>query len=341
MIIPCPACAQPVSHISDATNPYRRATTTPGGQVTYSDPPPPPIADLDPVPMAYTVDPCGCRVTQDWAAAFAAETLRRQGGLPPLPVVDMTPAQRQKRLDRLQDQLTRLYKARSTLPLMPSQVEAVDAWVVIVADQMQRLYPPPAADTKPGQPVYRAADGTLSPVPAYDGQLPAGLVTTPPAKSAFCGLFGKRKPAAPPPDTSHMAAVKLAVKTANPRDLPTELLKRLHEYGVTEKGAALRLLDGLTPRKPGCGLPTLELLTRFSGIQANLSRFIAGTEDMTLDTAKYVSAFVDLIDVVTDSPAEVPSPVPEPPATPAISAEQAERSARRRRTIRKLRPDPP
>lgn len=218
----CPNCGQPVTGIAGAKTLYQVDVREGPGKSHKADVPDCPVAWPWPVPVVFVVDPCGCRVTQDWASAFSAELSSRIAGRPPKPLALPTAAQTQKRIDQLTDKLSQLYSVQAN-PVTVERKRAADYWSVIVADQIQRLVPgghnTPRADTplnsevvtwanansfaKPpdqavpvmpaiggGSPVYRMSNGTVSSVPAYPGQEPCGIAQGPPGP--------KTKP--PPPE---------------------------------------------------------------------------------------------------------------------------------------------
>ncbi len=139
----CPSCGQPASGIAGAKQLYLLDVQETGGKSHKGDVPPCPVPGFPgPPPHVYSVEPCSCRVSQEWAGAFSAELQSRLAGGKPRAVVDMTAKQREKKLAHLEGVLADLY-AVSANPDKTAQKEAADYWAVIVADQIQRLCPGP------------------------------------------------------------------------------------------------------------------------------------------------------------------------------------------------------
>jgi len=204
--IPCPSCGVPVAALRDAVQPYRLSNAR--------DIPPCPVADLPLPPADYVLDPCGCRVDHYWAGAYTAERTHRAGGGESRPVEGLLPAEREARVAFYSRKLSELYvlqiqQTQAAGPVDQAAKDAVDYWVVVVADQIMRLCPgehnrtpqphrplsqtvrdwmhrqeltdpsvPPAGR---GVAVYPHQDGTLRPSPAHVGQRPLTTVTAPPA----------------------------------------------------------------------------------------------------------------------------------------------------------------
>lgn len=139
----CPCCGQPASGISGAAQLYLLDVPETNGKTHKGDVPPCPVPGFPgPPPHVYSVEPCACRVSQEWAGSFSAELQSRLAGGTPKAVQDMTTKQREKKLAHLESVLSDLY-AVSGSPANTSQKEAADYWAVIVADQIQRLCPGP------------------------------------------------------------------------------------------------------------------------------------------------------------------------------------------------------
>lgn len=226
----CPSCGELASGIGGGKQLYQVDIAESAGKSHRGDVPPCPIEGMSTPIMCYNVEPCGCRVNQEWAGAFNAELNRRLSGQKPCDVVDMTPKQRAAKITTLENRLSLLYSIQANTAMNTQGREAADYWIVIVADQLQRLCPgvhntkptviplgakvanwasinnftqpdvvpaktPPCwpmpsgvsfeagldkaasdAEVVFGTLVYRKADGTLSPNPAYQGQLAFGTV---------------------------------------------------------------------------------------------------------------------------------------------------------------------
>lgn len=217
----CPCCGEVAADIAGATQLYQIDVAEGGGKSHKADIPPCPVSGLNLPAMAYTVEPCGCRVSSDWAGGFSRELLSRANGGTPKPLVDLSDKQRAEKIAHYGDRLKALY-ALQAVANPPETKAAVDYWIVVCADQLQRLAPsghnrkPPAkpleakvadwADkngftTPPeptpvqeGVPVYRQANGTVGTTPTYAGQEPCGFTTAPAApKFDFAPVGGEEQ----------------------------------------------------------------------------------------------------------------------------------------------------
>ncbi len=195
----CPCCGQRAVDLAGATQIYRVDVKEAGGKSHKGDVPPCPLSSLIHPPMFYTVEPCGCRVSQEWAGAFSAELQSRMDGQPPKAVVDMTQKQRDAKLAVLEGQLSKLYALQAVSTGQAK--EGIDYWIVIVADQIQRLCPGPH-NMKPSQPltpkVANWAEANSLKIPpdadaAFNAHA-AGLLST----ESLMNIFGM-KPAAESP----------------------------------------------------------------------------------------------------------------------------------------------
>lgn len=126
----CPNCRKLATHVT-------------GSKKTYEYPTIPGVSlhgiDFEPTRFSYTLN-CGCRVTQEWAAALQAELNSRREGNAPKAVVDMTLHQRRDRLAQLTKDLTRLYEAMNKTT-DADVAKAVEYRVIAITDQMMRLFP--------------------------------------------------------------------------------------------------------------------------------------------------------------------------------------------------------
>lgn len=208
----CPSCGQLVTDIVGATQLYQIDVKETGGKSHKGDPPPCPVSGLELPPALFTTEPCGCRVFHDWAGGFQAEMQSRLAGNPAKAIKAMSQKDRDKLLAHYQNKMSALMSLQAA-PSTAEQKEAIDYWLVICADQMQRLCPgahnkkplpktltPKVADWAAGKglhdpqvcfvednptpidngtPLYRMGDGTVSPYPAYAGQEPCGIAQGP------------------------------------------------------------------------------------------------------------------------------------------------------------------
>lgn len=172
----CPCCGQSASDIAGAKQLYQVDIKESSGKSHKGDVPPCPVSGLDVPAMVYSVEPCGCRVSAEWAGAFSAELHSRVSGNKPKAVVDMTAKQREAKLAFLTGKLSELYSLQTVCASTNAPREAVDYWIVIVADQMQRLVPSPLN-----------MDPTKMPIsPKVEKWAKDGGFATPP-KAAFVG----------------------------------------------------------------------------------------------------------------------------------------------------------
>lgn len=137
----CPNCGGRALALKEAHLLYARDVSEAGGKSHKEDMPACPVRPgvLMPV-LGYSVDPCGCKVSQEWASNHARELQRRLEGLAPGEVMDMSAAQRQVKMRSLENLLTRLYCYQVDVKDVERK-KAADYWIVAVVDQMQRTVP--------------------------------------------------------------------------------------------------------------------------------------------------------------------------------------------------------
>lgn len=138
----CPSCDQVAYDVAAAVNPYTRTLKDTGGKSYQGSVPKWPLSSPEPPTQFYCVEPCGCRVDHIWAGLFRLELNRRMEGGKLMPVKQVGPQALAHRLKRLEDDLAALYSMSSHI-LTGEQREAVDYWIVIVADLIQRTCPGP------------------------------------------------------------------------------------------------------------------------------------------------------------------------------------------------------
>lgn len=153
----CPSCGEPAAGIAGASQLYQISVAEGGGKSHKANVPPCPVGGLEHPLMVYSVEPCGCRVNAEWAGAFTAELNSRISGNAPKAVNGLSEKAKAKRLTFLEEKLSALYCLQNELDavVLPgpdgtqwlpftdtaTTKEAVDYWIVIVADQIQRLCP--------------------------------------------------------------------------------------------------------------------------------------------------------------------------------------------------------
>jgi len=136
----CPNCDEICGGVSPVGETYTIRVREREGKSHEASIPPCPVSGFETHPITYTAEPCGCRVTHMWASAFATELRRREENQQPKPVVDMTDRQRTERLRFLERKLAELYSLQISATT-GHRKEAVDYWIVVVADQIQRTCP--------------------------------------------------------------------------------------------------------------------------------------------------------------------------------------------------------
>jgi hypothetical protein len=138
----CPSCGQVAYDVAAAVNPYTRTLKDTSGKSYQGSVPKWPLASKEPPTQFYCIEPCGCRVDHIWAGFFQLEVNSRLEGGTPRPVTQVGPKALAHRLKLLEDDLAKLYSL-SSHKLPPEEREAVDYWIVIVADLIQRTCPGP------------------------------------------------------------------------------------------------------------------------------------------------------------------------------------------------------
>jgi len=131
--ITCPSCCQRVRCLDGGKEAY----PLPNGQIDIDSGSP--MIEQIPV-LTYTLNPCGCRVNQEWAAAFTVELTSRKAGKEPQAVVDMSLEARAKKQKYLQDGIAKLYSARDKAET-PKEKQSLEYNLVIMTDQLMRLVP--------------------------------------------------------------------------------------------------------------------------------------------------------------------------------------------------------
>lgn len=157
----CPDCGGVCSGIAAAEPQY---------QIPPVEGPASAVVDGDPPRYLYSLEPCGCRVSQEWAAAWQAERNRRLAGQKPGPIVDMTPEQRKERARALEDRISKLYSLVATAP---GSREAAEYLLVVYTDQLVRLHPGahnkvPKVALSEKVRKWAADRGYHTPLPEYD-----------------------------------------------------------------------------------------------------------------------------------------------------------------------------
>ena len=129
----CPNCGQVCSGIAGAKPQY---------EIPQTNAPCLPLGDntVEPPRMLYSLEPCGCKASQEWAAAFSVELNRRLEGADPRPIVDMTEKERQARVASLEQRISKLYSAQAKATIKEHK-EAIEYRLVILTDQLMRLLP--------------------------------------------------------------------------------------------------------------------------------------------------------------------------------------------------------
>lgn len=139
-LISCPNCSSQVSGLAGAKQLYQRDIPETGGKTHQGDIPKCPVPGFEMPIMFYTVEPCNCKVSSEWAGAFQAELTSRLTGNPARLVTALTEAQRYQHTDRLEKVLTKLYTLQTGV-VTDEEKKNVDYWIVVVVDQIMRINP--------------------------------------------------------------------------------------------------------------------------------------------------------------------------------------------------------
>lgn len=129
----CPSCGQVCFGIAGAQPQYEVPQTNAG----YL-----PLGDnfAEPPRMLYNLEPCGCRASQEWAAALTAELNHRLEGGSPRQVVDMTETERQEKVLQLEKRISKLYSAQEKA-ISQEHKDSIQYRLVVLTDQLMRLVP--------------------------------------------------------------------------------------------------------------------------------------------------------------------------------------------------------
>ena len=128
----CPNCGQPVSGFINAVQQYK----TPPAVTSTADCPFPELLQR----MSYTLEPCSCRVTPEWAAEFTNELNRRMAGETPLPICDLTTTQRHQQVKKIEAQISDLYSRLDKAATTEAKAR-IQYYLVLAVDYLMRLTP--------------------------------------------------------------------------------------------------------------------------------------------------------------------------------------------------------
>lgn len=123
----CPNCGQPVVELASAAESYPIPAKYRGSQGTW-------------LGFTYSLDPCGCRVDGEWAAAFGQEKYQRLNGKPPLALPVVTPQARQNKIDKLTETISSLHSVRAKATT-PDDRKRAEYLIVATVDRLMRLAP--------------------------------------------------------------------------------------------------------------------------------------------------------------------------------------------------------
>jgi hypothetical protein len=123
----CPCCAGKVTGVGAGGEAY---------------PLPDVIGGRDPVPYrSHRLEPCGCRVSEEWAVAYRFELEWRKDGNPPQAVVDVTPMQRRQLVEAVEERLCDAYSLRDKART-PEDAAYAQYLLSAYTDRLMRLSPP-------------------------------------------------------------------------------------------------------------------------------------------------------------------------------------------------------
>ena len=369
--IACPNCGNNVTGIESIKPAYLRTLTDEFGKVKQDRAMPPcPVPGFETEIQFCTVSPCGCRVSIAWAGAFSQEWAARNSGKSPKPVVAYTPEALTRENQRLIDALTKLYTMQATAE--GQQKIDVDYWVVVVADQIQRLHPgqhnisatPRSLDTAVQH--WASKNGHTMPTDPVD---PFGLKPTPDdysdaypmppqfknrstdqadAVSYAMGLYsmpGMTPPMIPPVHRGTEGAAKIRMPDKPVQlEIPDTVIAQVigvidHYNNSDEVVGVLNLMITQGGRTP-TGAARLEAL---SALRRHLVSYQSSGTNLHPNAYYFVTTLLSYVDLSHPGTKAIPVMKPKPAgpkmAAAVIGPQPVDKLARKRRTIRRLNAD--
>lgn len=385
--IACPNCARDVTQISSVEPAYLRNLTDEfGTQKKDRTMPPCPVPGFESEILFCAVSPCGCRVSSAWAGAFMAERTKRLAGNAPKPVVAYTPQDLERVSTKLTDALAKLYTLQATAE--GQQKTTVDYWVVIIADQIQRLHPgrhniaatPQSLDpavrnwanarghTMPTDPVDPFE---LNPVPVAGDEYGADYPMPPQFRNsrndsadalayatmaasqlgqlnglvAMPGIAPPHIPPRIPPvirGTEGAARIRMPEKPTQielPESVIAQVIGVIDHHGTRDEvvGVLNLMLEQGGKRQDGAG--RLELL---SLLRRHLVQYQSAGTELHANAYYFVTTLLSYVDLSHPGTKAVPVMKPKPfgkTKLPVTTVPEVDKLARKRRTIRRLKPD--
>ena len=142
--ITCPNCNSLCYGLKDACEMLPPVHPTKFNQLPTTAPSK--IEDVGPVVLTWRVSPCGCQVSQEWVSAYAKELTNRKLGHPAQVVVAMTSEELAAKKQRLERDITQLYKAvefDAEHGAGPTVVRKHERDLVVKVDELMKLCPGP------------------------------------------------------------------------------------------------------------------------------------------------------------------------------------------------------
>lgn len=370
--IACPNCGRTVDNIKAGTPAYLRSFTDPEFGTLKKDRtlPPCPVSGFDAEILFMTAEPCGCRVHNEWAGAFAAERSHRKMGLPPKLVTGPSPQQIAKENQKLTDALAKLYglQAEAEGP----QKLAVDYWIVVVGDQLQRLHPGQhniAASPRSLESEVRnwaSENGHTMPTDPVD---PFGLNPHPgkaetweygskypmPKRYKQAGQSDQADAAAyaalssslmlPPPagqpGTPMMRRPAPAVQVALPDTVIAQVIGVIDHHGSSDVVAGV--ID-LMLEQGGRSVTAAARLEAMTVLRRHLVKYQSNGGELHPNAYYFVTTLLSYVDLEHPGTKAIPVLKPKPagkklPGPASTQEKPVDKLARKKRTIRRLNPD--
>jgi hypothetical protein len=363
----CPSCGRHVFGIVGATGIHQTDVKETGGKTHKGDIPPCPVKGPVLPAMHYSVGPCGCKVSQEWAGDFAAEQNNRLRGGKPRAVVGLTEERRLLEVEQLTDMLTRLYKHQASLyPADVGRMKVCAYWIKVVADRIQTLCPGthnslPAAGKVPTQ---GASYANASAPPPGEVSKDFGYGANYPMPKKTAGSRVKAhpddavdksstrwpghdkpkvaiEPAAAPRQLNFFGATPeeqagflagVVSKSGTAPVWPVDLVNKIYDAIPFNEGLFYSLLKQVTR-----SIDTLTLVQEMSTLRKDMCRFLdAGGGPLLVHTVDFLSAVCNHVSVekLPGTSTKVPGVKPEAAVRTPASDEPPCRHVKKRRTIR-------
>lgn len=176
----CPSCGVVATGVVKRRDAYRPIKIE-HGKIVTGEIPPCPISNLKMQTEVFNADPCGCKVSVEFASMLICEQTRREMGYSPSDIKEKVKLAQDMKLEYYQSALSRLYSEEAKAKTKEAK-DAIRLWSIYCADQIQRLAPGPHnkenTDVVLNQlPLYEQLDGTLGFNPSKPKQKPSAYVS--------------------------------------------------------------------------------------------------------------------------------------------------------------------